>query len=178
MSRRELWAAVWQGALLAPIVLILAGLSGWTWYRTGWDSDPQWYEAWRHAHRPFIAVERWIRFRWIHFDCQYWIVPVRFDKGPVVLKGTPPDALYWSLTFYEWTEVHDSISSNNVVLEPDGTYTITLSAEREGANWIEVPPGTGAGVLYLRAYEPALGWPVLVPDVSQDGRLLVAGGPL
>ena len=176
MTRAELWRITWQGALLAPVVLVLALACAWVGYRAGWDRDPQWTEAWRHAHRPHMVIERWIRFRWIHFDSQYWIVPVRFDEGPVVLRGTPPDALYWSLTFYEWTEVHDSVSSSDVVLEPDGAYEITLSAEPGADNWIEVPPGTGKGVIYLRAYEPQLGWPVALPSVSQGGRVLVEGG--
>ena len=168
--------AVWQGLLLGPVLLVVFVGSWGAWYLGTWDRDPQWHEVWRHAHRPYVAIERWIRFRWVHFDSQYWIVPVRLDRGPVVLEGLPPDALYWSITWYAWTEVNGSVSSESVQLEPDGSYRVVLSVDEQPRNWIAVPPEARRAVIYLRAYEPAHAWPVLLPTVTQGQRTLVAGG--
>jgi len=176
MADPTLRRTVLQGVFLGPVLLLGAVAAVGVWYRAAWDRDVQWHEAWRHEHRPFVAIERWIRFRWIHFDCQYWIVPVRLDRGAVVLEGMPPDALYWSITWYAWTEVNHSVSSNNVVLESDGSYRIVLSVDEQPGNWIPMGPDTDRAVIYLRAYEPTHMWPVSVPSVTQNDRLLVAGG--
>ncbi len=178
MTGRELRRAIGQGLLLAPLLLAMFVGVGAARYVGVWDSAPQWHEAWRHAHRPYVAIERWIRFRWVHHDSQYWIVPVRLDQGPVVLEGAPPDALYWSVTWYEWTEVNPSISSQSIELESDGSYRIVMSVEPQPGNWLPVRDGVDRAVVYLRAYEPRHQWPVTVPSVSRHGTVLARGGAL
>jgi len=159
-----------QGALLGAgllaTTLLLAALTWWG----SWGWAPRWEEARRHASRPWILVERWIRCRWIHRDCEYWLLRVRLDRGPVRLEGQIPAGVYWSLTYYVWTEAHASISSANATVR-SGRYGITLSAEEAPGDWLAVPAGTRRALLYLRVYVPD--GPVPLPRVSQGGRVLV-----
>lgn len=179
MTRERLrsWVPlVVHSVILAQLLLVLSAGAVYLWHQSAWSRPAQWQEGWRHAHTPWIALERWIHFRFIHFDAQYWIVPVSLDDGPLRLEGHPPDAGYWSLTWYGDTAVQAGVSSETVVLEPDGSYIIDISAEPIGQNWISAPLGSGRAILYLRAYEPLRTWPIALPTVHQNGQRLVVGG--
>ena len=173
---KKTWTLLWQGSLIGVVILLLAASGVWGWYTFTWEHNQRWEEAVRHWHRPKMMIERWIRFRWIHPDALYWIVRVRFDRGPIVLEGTPTDALYWSFTHYAGTEVNASVSSESVVLEPDGSYRIHFSKEKTGKNWIPVKDGSKRGVIYFRIYEPAALFPSRMPRVSQNGEIVVQRG--
>ncbi len=156
----------------AAILLLLILLGLWSWYLSHWNRPGEWQEATRHSHRLYMLIERYIRFRWIHRDCNYWIFPVRFDRGAVVVRGQPNDALYWSLTYYALTEVNTSVSSASVVCGSDGQYEITLAHNAQGPNTITVRQGAKRAVLYLRIYEPAALFPTHLPAVTQNGIVL------
>ncbi len=153
------------GLALGPPLVLVAAAAFVAWYWLAWPRKPRWMEALRHGHLPRIRIERWIRFRWIHPDCQYWILPVRFDRGPVTIEGVAPDAPYWSLTSYRFTEVNPSVRHDEVERLPDGRYRARLTT-----------PATGRGVLYLRVYEPRHAAPMPLPRVEQGGRVLTDGG--
>ncbi len=166
---------LWQSALLAPMLLVITIGGAYVSYRAAWWGTPRWHEAWRHDYRPFVAMDRWLHFRFVQPDAQYWILPVDFSEGPIRLHGTPPDAAYWSVTWYEWTEAHPTVGSTNVELAEDGTYEITMASKAEGSNTIPVAPDADRGVIYLRVYDPEPG-PVPLPEVTQRGRVLKPGG--
>lgn len=166
---------LWQGALLAPVLLFLVVMGAYVSYRAEWWGTPRWHEAWRHDYRPFVAMDRWVHYRFVHPGAQYWMLPVDFSEGPIELRGTPPDAAYWSVTWYEWTEAHPTVGSEQVELAADESYEITMSSQAEGPNTIPVASDADRGVIYLRIYDPAPG-PVPLPTVLQDGRILKIGG--
>ncbi|MCB9683923.1 MAG: hypothetical protein H6738_01785 [Alphaproteobacteria bacterium] len=173
----EALAISWQGTLMAPVLLGLFAAGVWLWYQSRWETkNPNWQEAIRDWWSPRMQIERWIRFRWIHPDTLYWIAHVRFDQGPLVLEGQTTDALYWSFTYYASTEVNDSISSRNIVVEP-GTdrFRIHFAQERpaEATNFVKVRPDAKKGVIYFRIYEPAHLYPSRLPRVSRGGRVLI-----
>ena len=172
LMKSELMNILLEGVLLSPVLLLVAAGCGWAFYLGTWDRNQSWQEATRHYFRPWMMVERWIRFRWIHPDCQYWIFPVRFDRGAVTVKGVPTEAMYWSFTFNTWTEVNPSVNSESVALNKNGQYEITFSQEKSGQNWVPVREGTKRGVLYFRIYEPAALFPARLPEVIQNGRVL------
>lgn len=168
----SLLRACLHGVLLAPVLLlVLAGGIG-AWYLLAWTHEARWLEARVDDDLLRMQIERWIRFRWIHPDCRYWILPVHADRGPIVLEGRPLDALYWSVTYYEHLEVNPLVSSESVTLGPDGRFRITFSAAPVGENWVPVRADAGRAVLYLRAYVPRTAGPLRLPRVTQGGRLL------
>lgn len=173
---------LWQGALLAP-VLVLFGLGAlWFAYRRTWSGPQRWMEATRHQHRLALAVGRLIWFRWIHLDCQYWIFHVDFSKGPIELHGMPTPSVYWSFTYTTWTEVNSVLNNREVTLNEDGSYNIVMAqSESESEpgsarNRIPVRPDAGKGVIYFRIYEAEETYPVNLPEVRQGGRVLAHGG--
>lgn len=170
------WPRVlWQSALLAPLLLFVTCTGAYVSYRAEWWGTPRWHEAWRHDSRLFVAMDRWVHYRFVHPGAQYWMLPVDFSEGPITLRGTPPDAAYWSVTWYEWTEAHPTVGSEQVELAADGTYEITMSARAEGPNAIPVRADGGRGVIYLRIYDPEPG-PVPLPTVLQNGQIQNVGG--
>ncbi len=173
----EPMALLWQSIIGAVLLIVVAGAVVWIWYILIWEKNQKWEEARRHHWRLRMKIERWIRFRWIHYDSLYWIIHVRFDRGPIILSGFPTDAVYWSVTYYAGTEVNASISSSSVVLEDDGSYNIEFS-ETPGTskNHIPVRASDRRGVIYLRIYEPAALFPSQLPTVTQNGTTLTEGG--
>jgi len=140
---------------------------------------PRWREATLHSYLPLMALARWGRFRWKHPDCFYWVLPVRFDKGDVVVQGIPTEALYWNFTYYIWTELNSSISSENIKLDPDGGFTVCFGkGSPKGGNFIPVRQSARFGVLYYRLYEPAHVFPNYLPRVTVGGREISPGGTL
>ena len=167
------------GSICGGVLLFLAGVlaislavASLLWITWGWW--PSWEEAGLHARRPRMWLERWVWFRWIHPDCQYWVAHVRLDKGPIVVRGEAPEALYWSLTWYQGTQTRDSIDGDRVPVDEDGRYSIAIGAPATAQVQLGVPAGVRRAVLYLRIYQPASGSPSL-PSVTQRGRVLVPG---
>ncbi|MCB9676260.1 MAG: hypothetical protein H6737_14150 [Alphaproteobacteria bacterium] len=171
----EPFGTVVEGVLLAPLFLVAASLGAWVLYRGTWEGR-DWMEAVRDQHRPWMWLERWIRFRWIHPDCQYWVLPVRLDRGPIEVEGRAPEGLWWCLTWYAHTEVNASLASHEVELDGAGGYRIRIAAEGDGPLWIPTRPGVKHAVLSLRIYEPAHPHPIWLPRVTQGGRVLSHGG--
>lgn len=164
----------------ASMYLVLSGLlAAFLLYYalTGLLARARWREATQHAYLPAVALARWARFRWKHPDCLYWILPVRFDRGDIVVEGFETEALYWNLTYYTWTEINGSVSSERVSRRPDGGFTIRLSKTAEsGVDTIAVERSARFGVLYLRIYEPHQLFPTRLPRVTVGGRELTSGG--
>ena len=116
---------------------------------------------------------------WIHQDTQYWVVRVRFDRGPIVIEGPAPDAHYWSVAYYPARENTFSIDTQSAVLDDRGRYRITIGKEVENSlqqQTIKVDPGLTRGIVELRVTLPDPGEPLVLPSVTQNGRLLVAEG--
>lgn len=152
----------------------LGGL--WLLYRSRFGGAQRWLEAVRHQYTLEMIIGRWIWFRWIHLDCQYWIVHVDFSKGPIELLGQPPEGSYWSFTYNTWTEVNPSVNSENVALTPEGGYRIHLTKDDRGdKNQILVRPDARLGVIYFRIYEPPRAFPTVLPEVRQNGITLARG---
>jgi hypothetical protein len=169
---------LWQGALLAPVIMVLSVAGLWLAYRRTWRGPQRWMEANRHRHRLALIVGRLIWFRWIHPDCQYWILHVDFSNGPLELRGHPTPSLYWSVTYTTWTEVNPVLNSRTTKLEDDGGYRIRMSVEPPATehNWIPVRADAGKGVIYVRIYEADAVHPVMLPQVRQNGRIISHGG--
>ena len=162
---------------LVLVPIIVAGVAAFFWFR--WEKIGRWQVAKRHEFRLRMQIARWIWFRYIHLDCQYWIAFVDFDKGPLRLVGQPPDALYWSFTYNKFTEVGPVINSNDIKLRQDGTYEILISTnepEDAEANWLKLRKGVGRGVIYFRTYEPRGNFPSRLPSVFQNGKQIIAEG--
>jgi len=171
-----LLASVLLSILLIPIMIGVVVCS--IWFR--WERLGRWQEARRHEHRFRMKIARWIWFRWIHLDCQYWIAFVNFNKGPITVVGSSPDALYWSFTYNRFMEVNDVVSSRNMVVDENGCYQLVLSYDQPrdefNKNWLEVRRSVGRGVIYFRIYEPDSSYPTQLPSVTQDGRRIITGG--
>ena len=174
----SIWQVIGVGVALGPVLLVLGVALVRGFYLWSWGSNRRWMEAVRDGHRPWMWVERWVRYRFIHRDCLYWCLPVRLDHGVIDVEGTPPASTWWSFTWYETTEVNQAISAHNVVLERDGHYRIRLGGERRDGNWIPTRPGVRRAVLSFRIYEPEGLYPSRIPSVIQAGRCLAAGGEL
>ena len=172
----ELLCLLIEGVALAPVVLLAGGVALWCAYRWRWRR-PRWVEAMRHQHTLWVAVERWLRFRWVHRDCLYWELPVRLDRGEIELDGLPPDCLWWCLTWYEGTEVNASVASHEVTLDADGRYRVRMGPAVSGHQALRTRPGARHAVISLRIYEPAHMYPSRLPRVTQAGRRISAGGP-
>jgi hypothetical protein len=175
---RSEWRAILkQGALLLLGLLIVLVGGYYAIYQLSWGSAPHWIEAHRDRYRIANLAEN-VHWFWIHQDSQYWIVRVRFDRGPVTLEGLPPHARYWSVTYYAGNEENPSINMQSVQLDDDGTYRITFTQEPGGgaANQIPVGQGVRRGIIELRITLQEVSQPVLLPSVSQDGVVIVEGG--
>jgi hypothetical protein len=174
--RRTVLAALWQGALLLiGAAIVFVGIYAAV-YSSSWGQAPHWIEAFRDRYKLANLVEN-VRWPWIHQDTQYWIVRVHFDEGPVILEGIPPDARYWSVTYYARQEENPSINVQNVHLGEDGKYRIvfTNDLQDEADNQIPVRSDVRRGVIELRITLQEVGEPVLLPSVWQNDTLLVEG---
>lgn len=176
--RQPLWAVIGVGIALGPVLLAVGLMAAQGLYLLTWGRNCRWMEAVRDGYRPWMWMERWVRYRFIHRDCLYWSLPVRLDQGVIEIEGKPPAGSWWSFTWYQGTEVNEAIGAHNVVLDGDGRYRIRLGGERSGANWIPTRPRVKRAVLSLRIYEPAGLYPSRVPAVMQAGRCLAVGGEL
>lgn len=176
--RQPLWIVIGVGIALGPALLAVGLMAARGLYLLTWSRNCRWMEAVRDGYRPWMWLERWVRYRFIHRDCLYWSLPVRLDQGVIEIEGKPPAGTWWSFTWYQGTEVNEAIGAHNVVLDGDGRYRIRLGGERHGDNWIPTRARVKRAVLSLRIYEPAGLYPSQVPAVMQAGRCLAVGGEL
>src|SRR5260370_25873901 len=87
-------------------------------------------------------------------------VVLRPDQ-PVILKGTPNSARFWSFVYYpreckKHSRALPSIDAFHVELEADGSYVVTFSPRPATKNWINTGNSTG-GIVFMRTYVPAPG---------------------
>jgi hypothetical protein len=174
----EICAALWQGLVILLAVLVLFGGAYAAVYQFTWGSNPHWLEAFRDQWKLWNLPDNrfWL---WIHQDSQYWTVRVRFDKGPIVLEGFEPDALYWSIAYYPAKENTLTIGTASANLDGRGRYRITIDPEAENSldeQTIKVDPGVKRGIVELRVTVPDPRASLVLPSVIQGGRLLVAEG--
>jgi hypothetical protein len=105
------------------------------------------------------------------------IAGITLEPGrPVILRGKPNSTRYWNIVFYpadadKHTSSLPSIDSLRVILEPDGSYVITLSAAPEGKNCIDTGGATG-GYIFMRNYVPASGATVELPAIYYGDQLM------
>lgn len=173
----ELLAALWQGGLiLIGLFAFLAGAYVII-YTLSWGSAPHWFEGFRDRFKLRYLVDN--RFwPWIHQDTQYWVVRLRFDKGPVVIEGRPSVCRYWSISYYPAKEHNFSIDTKSVTLNDEGRFRITLSRDVEDSEEgqsIRVDDDVKRGIVELRITLPDVDQPVMLPGVYQNGVRLVEG---
>jgi len=174
----ETLAALRQGLAILIVLLVLFCSVYAAIYWFGWGSNAHWLEAFRDRFKLWNLPDN--RFwSWIHQDTQYWIVRVRFDRGPIVIEGPVPNARYWSITYYPAKENTFSIDTQNVVLDDRGRYRITIGKEVENSvhqQAIKVDPGVKRGIVELRVTLPSVREPLTLPSVAQNGRPLIEEG--
>jgi hypothetical protein len=168
-------AALGQGALLLLAFLVVFAGVYLAVYFASWGSRPHWFEAFRDRFK----LRYWLDNRfwpWIHQDTKYWVVRLRFDRGPVVVTGRPSACRYWSLSYYPAEEFNTSIDTQSVRLDGAGRFRITLGqgvADGEAAQNIRVDDGVTRGVIELRITLPDVDEPIHLPGVYQNDALLV-----
>jgi hypothetical protein len=174
----ELWAAVWQGGIIFIALSILFAGSYFLIYWWSWARTPHWFEAFRDRFKlRYLAENRF--WPWIHQDSQYWVVRLRFDRGPVVVEGEPPACRYWSINYYPAQEHSFSINISNVRLDDEGTYRVTLGQDVEDSEEeqsIRVEKDLKRGIVELRITLPDIDQPIVLPSVYQNDVPLVQGG--
>jgi len=170
------WKSILKQGALLMLALLVAGIGLYALvYQLSWASAPHWIEAHRDRWKLTVLPEN-VHWFWIHEDSQYWIMRLRFDKGPVTLEGLPPEARYWSITYYAGNEENASINMQTVELGPDGTYQITFTQTPNGSpNEIPVGSNVRKGIVELRITLQELQKPARLPDVSQNGTLIAEG---
>lgn len=166
-----------QGALLLLSILIIVIGGYYAIHELTWGSSPHWIEAHRDRFRIANLAEN-LHWFWIHQDTQYWVVRVRFDRGPISLQGLPPHARYWSVTYYAGNEENPSINMQSVHLSDNGTYRIvfTQAPDTAAQDQIEISSEVKRGIIELRITLQEISQPVLLPDVLQGGMVIVEGG--
>ena len=160
--------------LLSGLLALLCGAYAAI-YWFSWGSNPRWLEAFRDRFKLWNLPDNRFWF-WIHQDTQYWIIRVRFDRGTLVIEGLEPKARYWSMTTYPSKEGSFSIHSQSAMLDDRGRYRITIGREvEEGVHQqaIQVDPSVTRGIIELRITLPDLRAPLVLPSVTQGGRLLI-----
>jgi hypothetical protein len=95
---------------------------------------------------------------------------------PVILKGRPNAARFWSFVFYpRECKKHScdlpSIDAYHVELEPDGSYVVTFSPQKSTKNWVDTGDSTG-GIIFMRTYLPLPGSPTRLPAIYFGDRLM------
>jgi len=174
----KLLAALWQGGLIfVGLSLLFAAVYGIV-YLSSWGSSPHWFEGFRDRFKLRYLLDN--RFwPWIHQDTQYWVVRLHFDKGPVVIEGTPSACRYWSISYYPAHEHNFSIDSKSVRLSTEGQFRITLNKDLEDSEEkqsIQVDRDVKRGIIELRITLPDVEKPIVLPSVYQEDVLLVEGG--
>lgn len=173
----DLLAALWQGGLIFIGFFIIVASIYVIVYTLSWGSAPHWFEGFRDRFKLRYLVDN--RFwPWIHQDTQYWVVRLRFDKGPVVLEGRPSVCRYWSISYYPAEEHNFSIDTKSVTLNDGGKFRITLSKDVEDSEEgqsIQVDDQVKRGIVELRITLPDVDQPVILPSVFQNGVRLVEG---
>jgi hypothetical protein len=105
------------------------------------------------------------------------IAGVSLQPGrPVVLKGKPNHARYWSFVFYpanvaKHTNSLPSLDSSRIELDPDGSYVVTLSPTKVDKNWIDTGDAVG-GMLLMRNYVPTPGSVITLPAIYYGDQLM------
>ena len=97
----------------------------------------------------------------------------------MVIEGPEPQARYWSVAYYPAKENTFSIDTQSVALDDRGRYRITIGHEVEDSvqqQAIKVDPGLIRGILELRVTLLDVREPLVLPSVTQDGRLLIKEG--
>ena len=95
------------------------------------------------------------------------------------MTAPEPDARYWSINYYPAQENTLTIGTQSAVLDDQGRYRITIDRAAENSldeQTIKVDPGVTRGIVELRVTLPDPGEPLMLPSVTQNGRLLVAEG--
>jgi hypothetical protein len=174
----ETLAALWQGLAILLILSVLFCVVYAAIYWFSWGSNPHWLDAFRDRFKLWNLPDN--RFwSWIHQDTQYWVVRVRFDKGPIVIEGPVPDARYWSIAYYPARENTFSIDTQSVVLDDRGRYRIIIGRDVENSlqqQAIKVDPDVTRGIVELRVTLPDVREPLTLPSITQDGRPLIEEG--
>ena len=171
----ELLAALWQGLLiLLGFITLFGGVYALV-YWLGWGRRPHWLEGFRDRFKlPNLLDNRF--WPWIHQDTQYWIVRLRFDKGPVIVAGPEPATRYWSLTYYPSKENTLSIDTQSVKLDGQGRYRITIGKDVENSvpqQTIKVDSDVTRGIIELRITLVDANVPLTLPSVTQNDQLLI-----
>jgi len=173
-----LLAALWQGSLLLLGLIILFAGGYIIIYLSTWGTAPHWFEGFRDRFKLRYLLDN--RFwPWIHQDTQYWVVRLRFDRGPVVVEGKPSRCRYWSIGYYPAREHNFSIDTQSAQLDGEGKYRIILSQDVEDSQEeqsIRVDRDVKRGIIELRITLPDFEAPVALPSVYQNDELLVEGG--
>jgi hypothetical protein len=173
----ELLAALWQGGLIFFGLLILLAGGYLLVYWSSWGSAPHWFEGFRDRFKLRYLLDN--RFwPWIHQDTQYWVVRLRFDRGPVIVEGRPTDCRYWSISYYPAKEHNFSIDTKSVRLDAEGKYRITLGKDVEDSEpnqTIQIDSDVKRGIIELRITLPHVEKPVVLPSVYQNEVRLVEG---
>lgn len=68
------------------------------------------------------------------------------------LSGAIPKARHWTLSVAANNSTFASLSSSDVIFEPDGKITVVLSVQPEGGNWLTLP-GRGTPSLSLTLHD-------------------------
>ena len=160
--------------LLSGLVALLCGVYAAI-YWFGWGSNPRWLEAFRDRFKLWNLPDNRFWF-WIHQDTQYWVIRVRFDRGPVVMEGPAPKARYWSVACYPCQENLFSIHTQSAALDDRGRYRIAIGWELEDSvprQSIHVDPGVRRGIVELRITLPDVREPLALPSVTQNNGLLI-----
>lgn len=173
----ELLAALWQGGLIFFGLLILLAGGYLLVYWLSWGSAPHWFEGFRDRFKLRYLLDN--RFwPWIHQDTQYWVVRLRFDRGPVIVEGKPTACRYWSISYYPAKEHNFSIDTKSVRLDAEGKYRITLGKDVEDSEpnqTIQIDGDVKRGIIELRITLPHVEKPVVLPSVYQNEVRLVEG---
>lgn len=109
-------------------------------------------------------------YAWPDTNATYFIRAARLDAGDrIVVRGTDPDARYWSLQTYRFGDSSrlDGVNDADVRRDADGSWSVTLRLDDDPTdpNVLQMPsPGPAdvaslgnLGVLIYRVYVPASG---------------------
>ena len=105
-------------------------------------------------------------------------------QQPVILKGRPNPARYWSFVFYPGeNQIHSralpALDSFHAQLEADGSYVVSFAPPRPASgegragakNWVNTGDSTG-GVIFMRTYLPVAGSGTRLPAIYFGDRLV------
>jgi hypothetical protein len=99
----------------------------------------------------------------------------------IVLKGRPPKAHSWSVSFYPprravvFASRPAALDSTDIGFDADGGYRIAISAARREGNWLDTK-GAHRGFIVIRCYRPEAGTRVVLPGVYTGEEELIAEG--